>query len=314
MTRARPAGQTVQAAAVLAGHGCRGSRGTGSAGPRWTGRPGDGPTGERGQQARVPGGEAGRGGALGGRGRARVLLRPQMTLEHAGAESGRAGHRARATAELTVRVPVPARGALAGAGVDCRRGTGGIAGRDGWEGVEVAGTCANPGAARSLPCELVVFTGGLDSRPRTGPDGRPGPWTPAPEGPGPSIPTLAPVADGRVPRAATNWLQRAEDRRNISRGCPERPRGAAKHPRHFWGGVAAAARPDGAGGQDRGVGGWTERGGWNRAWAAAVSPACPVLAEPRCGGSRQRDRVRPPLPRSPVSCCAKRRLPAGAFG
>ena len=276
VTMTSPAGlETVAAAAVLLATGCRER-------PR-TARlvPGDRPagvmtTGEL-QQRVYLGGErlAGRALVVGAE---HVSFSAALTLAHAGAdvvalvteyERQQSYAAFRFGAAVRWRVPVWTSSAV-------RR----IAGRGRLEGVEVADV--RTGAARFVPCELVVFTGdwipdhelarlaGLAMDPGTR---------------GPAVDTtLATSAPGVF--AAGNLVHAAEtaDIAALS------GRHAARHIAAFLGGEAAAARI-GHGAQP-------------------ASPASGARGAAAAVDLAQRDRVRRPSPARPVRA-AQRRLPPG---
>ena len=287
VTMTSPAGrQTVQAAAMLLATGCRER-------PR-TARlvPGDRPagvmtTGEL-QQRVYLGGErlAGRALVVGAE---HVSFSAALTLEHAGAdvvalvtehERQQSYAAFRFGAAVRWRVPVWTCSAV-------RR----IAGRGRLEGVEVADV--RTGAARFVPCELVVFTGdwipdhelarlaGLAMDPGTR---------------GPAVDTtLATSAPGVF--AAGNLVHAAEtaDIAALS------GRHAARHIAAFLGGEAAApgpgvAAPAGPAAPDRA--------------AAPRSPASGARGAAAAVDLAERDRVRRPSPARPVRA-AQRRLPPG---
>ena len=289
VTMTSPAGrQTVQAAAVLLATGCRER-------PR-TARlvPGDRPvgvmtTGEL-QQRVYLGGErlAGRALVVGAE---HVSFSAALTLEHAGAdvvalvtehERQQSYAAFRFGAAVRWRVPVWTCSAV-------RR----IAGRGRLEGVEVADV--RTGAARFVPCEVVVFTGdwipdhelarlaGLAMDPGTR---------------GPAVDTtLATSLTGVF--AAGNLVHAAEtaDIAALS------GRHAARHIAAFLGGEAAAARPGAAADRARRP---------DRA-RRRPEPGFRCSRSRRCGGSRPTRSGPPPLPRSAGSCCAAASS-AGAFG
>ena len=283
VTMTSPAGRRDGAGGGgAAGHRVPGAAADGAAGPRRP--PGRGDDHRRAAAAGVPGrGAAGRAGA-GGRGRARVVLGRADARARRG-QRGRAGHRARAAAELR-RVPVRRGGALAGAGVDLRARCGGSPGGDGWRASRWR-TC---GPGRRGSCRASSWSSPATGFPTTSWPGWPAwPWTPAP---------AARRSTRRWRRrppgvfAAGNLVHAAEtaDIAALS------GRHAARHIAAFLGGEARRpdrARPDRA--RRRPEPGF--RCSWSR----------------RCGGSRPTRSGPPPLPRSAGSCCAAPSS-AGAFG
>ena len=282
VTMTSPAGrQTVQAAAVLLATGCRER-------PR-TARlvPGDRPagvmtTGEL-QQRVYLGGErlAGRALVVGAE---HVSFSAAMTLAHAGAdvialvteyERQQSYAAFRFGAAVRWRVPVWTCGTV-------RR----IAGRGRLEGVEVAD--ARTGAARFVPCEVVVFTGdwipdhelarlaGLTMDPGTR---------------GPAVDTTLSTSLAGV-FAAGNLVHAAEtaDVAALS------GRHAARHIAAFLGGGRGAAGAAAAHGS-------AARPGFRSWWSR------------RCGGSRRTRSGRPPpLPAGPVRAAQCRFPPGGPAG